>query len=85
MKFSWVTFPVVKYLIPYTDTIPIFSMARSRFLKEMRYLKSNKSLQHELKHDLNIKILIRYSFDDTNKTRYLQTPDLLVDLISSSK
>ena len=54
MKFSWVTFPVVKYLIPYTDTIPMFSMARSRFLKEMRYLKSNESLQHKLKHDLKI-------------------------------
>ena len=82
MKFSWVTFPVVKYLIPYTDTIPIFSMARSRFLKEMRYLKSNESLQHKLKHDLKI---IRYSCDETHTMQYLQTPDLLVDLISSSK
>ena len=31
IKFCWVTFPVVKYLIPYTETIPIFSMARKRF------------------------------------------------------
>ena len=52
MKFSWVTFPVVKYLIPYTDTIPIFSIARSRFLKEMRYLNSKELLQHKSKHDL---------------------------------
>ena len=54
MKFSWVTFPVVKYLIPYTDTIPMFSMARSRFLKEMRYLKSN-IFNIRMKHNLKEK------------------------------
>lgn len=31
MKFCWVTFPVVRYLIPYTDTIPMFSIARNKF------------------------------------------------------
>ena len=31
IKFSWVTLPVVKYLIPYTDTIPMFSIARNKF------------------------------------------------------
>ena len=31
IKFFCVTSPVVRYLIPYTDTIPIFSIARNKF------------------------------------------------------
>ena len=38
MKFCWVTFPVVRYRIPYTETIPIFSIARKRFYDEEKYL-----------------------------------------------
>ena len=43
MKFFWETSPVVRYWIPYTDTIPIFSIARRRF-----WFVENGIMLHEI-------------------------------------
>ena len=61
--------------MPYTETMPIFSIARRRFwMKDFGNSLENGCETFKLMTELTLK-----------EIKYLQTPDLLVDLISSSR